>query len=89
MVDRVNLQFDFFKNPLHFFLGNACAKEFVNPCRVIGKLPRLSLVGVFIHNAGHNLAGTQKLNQLHRAVHCLQCQIGVKSLFKLAGCVCT
>ena len=89
MVYRVNLQLDFFKNLLHFFFGNICPQEFVNPCRVVGKLPRLSLVGVFIHNAGHNLTCLQKLHQLHRAVHCLQCQIGVKSLFKLTGCVCT
>ena len=34
MVDRIYLQLDFFKNLLHFFLGNACPQEFVNPCRV-------------------------------------------------------
>ena len=89
MVYRVYFQFNTFENLLHFFFGNVCAQEFIDPFRRVRQFPCFSLIRIAVYNAGNNFAAAQHFNQLCSSVNSIHSQVGIQTFFEFAGSVCT
>ena len=89
MVYRVYFQFDTFEDLLHFFFGNVCAQEFVDPFGGVRQFPCFSLIRIAVYNTRNNFAAAQHFNQLCSSVDSIQSQVRIQTFFEFAGSVCT